>query len=457
MTQGSPCSPCSAGAAPVSGRARARDVLSRRGLAYVVLAVGPLLAGVFLVAPSGGVWQLVAWLVPFVLGTVLLGARLLSAPSSIRGPLRVLLAGAALYFGAAVVWYVGPVWLGYRLGFPSPLDAIFFTAYAAYAVFLLSVLRRRAVEAGLEGRLAVVDAGVLTAALSAVLWVFVIDPNLREGLPLLATVVAVLYPAFQLLLFALGVRVAMSVGLGNGAVVVPLLLWLGGELLGDVFYGYQSANGTFAYQAPLMVTWLLSFSGLAAFAAHPGVVHLLQASGPPARTRGFGLGTAGGHRRRVWHGVLLAAALVPLLFVQLTPGNDPILMVVAGVMFALVLYRVSLVAGDLVEQRRLGRDLAATVTQLRTQRDKLAALVAAVEATADAVVIASAEGVIVGWNRGAERMYGYPSVEALGHDMAMLIPSEHRHLSAEWVAHLGEHGHTSFEREVLRKDGSRLM
>jgi PAS domain S-box-containing protein len=447
-------------------RARARDVLNRVGLTYAVMVVGSVAAAVFLLAPPGSGWQLVVWPVPFVLGTLMLGLRVVSNPSSIRGPLTLLLFGALLYFAASVVWYVGPVWLGYELGFPSPLDAVYFAVYTAYAVFLLSALRRRATEAGLEGRLALVDAGVLTAALSAVLWVFVIDPNLEEGLPLLATVVAVLYPGFQLLLFALGVRLAMSVGLRNGGVVVPLLLWLGGELFADIFYGFRSANGTFAYQAWLIAVWLMSFTGLAALAAHPRFVDLLRPDGASAAARGegvarhhhapdSGMGTAGRRRRWGWHGVLLGAALVPLLLAHLTPGNDP--MVVAGVIFALVLYRVSLVAGDLAEQRRLGDELASAVRQLRAQRDELSALAAAVDATADAVVTASTDGMIVGWNRGAERMYGYAAAEALGCDIAMLIPSEHRQLMGEWVAALAEHGHTSFEREVLRKDGTRLV
>lgn len=48
-----------------------------------------------------------------------------------------------------------------------------------------------------------------------------------------------------------------------------------------------------------------------------------------------------------------------------------------------------------------------------------------------AVVMASAEGVIVYWSPGAERAFGHPAVEALGRTLDLILPAEH--VDAHWV------------------------
>jgi two-component system sensor kinase FixL len=51
-------------------------------------------------------------------------------------------------------------------------------------------------------------------------------------------------------------------------------------------------------------------------------------------------------------------------------------------------------------------------------------LAAIVDALDDAVIDTDLDGVIVGWNRGAERLYGYSAEEAKGCSMAMLRPDD---------------------------------
>lgn len=218
----------------------------------------------------------------------------------------------------------------------SPLDAVFFAAYAFYAGFLLVALRRRTADRGVGSRLAVADAAILTLAMSSVLWVGVVEPNLTNGTPALATAVAVLYPGLQLLLFALAARLLLSLGARSRGAAALLCLWITGELAADVLYGVQSLNGTLRYDGPLVPVWMLAYTALAALAAHPGLMTLLRptalpaSAAPAARPQVSRL-----VRRRLRVGVLLGAALVPLGLAAFTHGQGLPLMAVAAVTFAL--------------------------------------------------------------------------------------------------------------------------
>ncbi|MDY3562873.1 PAS domain S-box protein [Gemmata sp. JC673] len=45
-----------------------------------------------------------------------------------------------------------------------------------------------------------------------------------------------------------------------------------------------------------------------------------------------------------------------------------------------------------------------------------------IEAAFDAIVTTDAKGTIVGWNRGAERVFGHPAKEVLGRDVELIVP-----------------------------------
>ena len=93
--------------------------------------------------------------------------------------------------------------------------------------------------------------------------------------------------------------------------------------------------------------------------------------------------------------------------------------------------------------------------RLANSREWLASLV---ESSNDAIVGVTLDGRIVSWNSGAERMYGWTAVEALGaHVIETIIPPELAHETSAIMAHIREGARLeSFETERLRRDGSRI-
>jgi PAS domain S-box-containing protein len=78
-----------------------------------------------------------------------------------------------------------------------------------------------------------------------------------------------------------------------------------------------------------------------------------------------------------------------------------------------------------------------------------------VESSDDAIVSKDLSGVIVSWNRAAERMFGYPSEEAIGRSIRMIIPADRQgEEDAVLEAIRAGRSVTHYETVRQRKDGS---
>lgn len=70
------------------------------------------------------------------------------------------------------------------------------------------------------------------------------------------------------------------------------------------------------------------------------------------------------------------------------------------------------------------RALTREMTDRKEAQDKAAFLAAIVDSSGDAIIGKTIEGTIVSWNRGAERLYGYPAEEMTGRSISTLIPPD---------------------------------
>jgi PAS domain S-box-containing protein len=100
-------------------------------------------------------------------------------------------------------------------------------------------------------------------------------------------------------------------------------------------------------------------------------------------------------------------------------------------------------------------EITRDVTERKRAEERLLQVAAIVENSDDAIISKNIDGVILSWNPGAERLYGYTAAEAVGQSVTMLIPpdrpDEEPHIleqirRGERVDH--------YETVRLRKDGT---
>lgn len=84
-----------------------------------------------------------------------------------------------------------------------------------------------------------------------------------------------------------------------------------------------------------------------------------------------------------------------------------------------------------------------------------------VDVVGDAVVVSDQEGLIVVWNRAAERIFGFTQAEALGQPLDLITPDRHRKRHWDGYHKTMRTGVTRYGTELLRvpalhKDGHSL-
>ena len=110
-------------------------------------------------------------------------------------------------------------------------------------------------------------------------------------------------------------------------------------------------------------------------------------------------------------------------------------------------------SGTVVGASSIKRD----ISERKKAEATAARLAAIVESSDDAILSKSLDGTVLTWNAAAERMYGYPAAEIVGHSIYALIPGElqpdeerilERVRQGEHVAH--------YETVRRRRDGSHI-
>jgi diguanylate cyclase (GGDEF)-like protein len=179
-------------------------------------------------------------------------------------------AGDALYSWYQDVQLVSP--------FPSPADALYLVAYPLLAVGFVHLIRarRRGVDVG-----GLIDAGIVTIGLGLLSWVVLAGPIMRAvEVSLPARVIGVAYPAADILLLALLVRLVISAGARSAA--FRLLITAAGLLLvADTAFAFISANSS--YQGGVVdLVWLTSYVLWGTAALHPSMRALSERGDGPA-------------------------------------------------------------------------------------------------------------------------------------------------------------------------------
>lgn len=110
-------------------------------------------------------------------------------------------------------------------------------------------------------------------------------------------------------------------------------------------------------------------------------------------------------------------------------------------------------AGEIVGVTTAATDL----TERRRLEEERARLAVIVETSSDAILSRALDGTITSWNAAAERTFGYTAAEAIGQDVALLVPPDRVDELAQIRQSL-EAGKpvASFETVRLTKDGQRL-
>src|SRR5947209_6248447 len=97
------------------------------------------------------------------------------------------------------------------------------------------------------------------------------------------------------------------------------------------------------------------------------------------------------------------------------------------------------------------------ITQHKHVEEELFKLAAIVESSDDAIFSETLDGIVLSWNSGAERLYGYSALEMIGQSIHTLVPPERREEWEETMQRLeGGQRIEHFETVRNRKDGRRI-
>ncbi len=97
------------------------------------------------------------------------------------------------------------------------------------------------------------------------------------------------------------------------------------------------------------------------------------------------------------------------------------------------------------------------ITRHKQVEEELFKLAAIVESSDDAIFSRTLDGIVLSWNTGAERLYGYRAPEMIGQSIHTLVPPERRQEWEEIMQRLAEGQRIEhFETVRSRKDGRRI-
>ena len=291
---------------------------------------GVLLMCVWVAVPTGHI-RPVALLLVNAITVVAIFAGVRRLPGRERTPWLILLGAQVSSVAAFAYWYLYPSVTGEVLAVPSPADVLFVLLYVGSCTAIGVMIRR---EKRGRDRETLLDVLIISASLGALTWVFLMAPYAEDtNLSFVVKLVSLAYPALDLLLVVLALRLAFS-----GSRMTPakalLLSWAALQLAGDTTFGVLVLRGEWSLTSPVMLLWMAAFTSLAMAAAHPTMALVGQPSSGPA--------THADRLRRVAVGIAVLALPVAL-GVRLVQGNSSDLAVIT--LASVVTFMLALVRG----------------------------------------------------------------------------------------------------------------
>jgi diguanylate cyclase (GGDEF)-like protein/PAS domain S-box-containing protein len=311
--------------------------------------------------------------------------------------------GQVLFVAGDVLAYNYERLFGHELPFPSIADPFYLAIYPCLTVGLLGLLRLRHPT---RDRAGLVDALVVAIGIGTLSWAYLMAPYAHDdSLGLLTKLTSLAYPVMDLLLLAVAARLVMGPGrrgLSSRLLAVALMALLAT----DTIYGWALLHGGYTTGGLLDGGWILFYALTATAALHPSMRLLSEHTPAPE---------AGLTRRRLalFAATCLLAPGVQLVRNVLDQPREPVISVAAGVLFLLVLARLT---GLVRVQEALTED-----TLRRRFEARLAALV---RHASDLVSIVGADARLSYLSPSAEQLLGRPPRELVGRSWTELVHPE---------------------------------
>lgn len=136
----------------------------------------------------------------------------------------------------------------------------------------------------------------------------------------------------------------------------------------------------------------------------------------------------------------------------------PIVVLIGGLVlvwiFALVMYLGQISYRQNQEFKKANRELQWEISQRQQAEIEIARLAAIVESSEDAIISKNLDGIIISWNLGAEKLFGYTAKEIIGQSINKLISAEYQEEKEQIIQKIyrGEHIY-HYDTKRVTKDG----
>ena len=320
----------------------------------VLLCAIPLLAASYLVLPEGGPERTVAYPIYNLIAVVAILVGVHRRRPARVGSWRLVAIAFGLLSLGDITWTV--VALSGEVPYPSFADIPYLAGYVALILGIVGLMRGR-VPGG--DRTPIIDAAILAAGAGSIFWVAIVQPSLEGAVDPLPVIVSMAYPALDLVLLALGIRVLMNAS-SRPRYFRFLVAGLALYFVTDVIYATALLNGFYDQIQEIDAGWIIGVLLVAVAALHPSVADVESST----EVNEVSLG-------RIRLGMLAGAALIAPMFLivqEVQAGENLVvgLLVEWTILFGLVLVRLATTVDDLGVslglRRRLQADLAHQAT-----------------------------------------------------------------------------------------------